>query len=98
MLGKNINVSSVPKGSGFLAIASSDFTTCGVREVDLLLDCWGMNEQSSPDYSPPLQLCSPGVCFPRSCASGKFAFNASILKEPELTSLFAQNELKICMP
>ncbi|XWS75135.1 hypothetical protein CRYUN_Cryun01aG0059400 [Craigia yunnanensis] len=96
--GKNINVSSVPKGSGFLAIASSDFTTCGVREVDLVLDCWGVNEQSSPNYSPPLQLCSPGVCSPRSCASGKFAFNASILNEPELTSLCVQNELKICLP
>ncbi|XVF83252.1 hypothetical protein PTKIN_Ptkin16aG0120300 [Pterospermum kingtungense] len=96
--GKNINVSSVPKGYGFLAIASSDFTTCGVREVDLVLDCWGVNEQSFPDYSPPLQLCSPGVCSPRSCASGKFAFNASILNEPELTSLCAQTELKMCLP
>ncbi|KAK6270942.1 hypothetical protein POUND7_008040 [Theobroma cacao] len=96
--GKNINVSSVPKGSGFTAIASSDFTTCGVREVDLVLDCWGVQEQSWPDYSPPLQLCSPGVCSPGSCASGKFAFNASVLNEAELTSLCAQNELKMCLP
>ncbi|KAG8493269.1 hypothetical protein CXB51_010736 [Gossypium anomalum] len=96
--GRNINVSSVPKASGFLAIASSDSMTCGVREVDLVLNCWGANEQSSLDYSPPLQLCSPGVCSPSSCADGKFAFNASILNEPELTSLCAQNELKICLP
>lgn len=96
--GKNVNVSLIPKGSGILAIASSDFTTCGVREVDLVLDCWGVNEQYLPGYSPPLQLCSPGVCSARSCDSGKFAFNASILNEPELTSLCAQNELKICLP
>ncbi|TYI29590.1 hypothetical protein ES332_A05G327000v1 [Gossypium tomentosum] len=96
--GRNINVSSVPKASGFLAIASSDSMTCGVREVDLVLNCWGANEQSSLDYSPPLQLCSPGVCSPSSCANGQFAFNASILNEPELTSLCAQNELKICLP
>ncbi|KAK9024117.1 hypothetical protein V6N11_004295 [Hibiscus sabdariffa] len=96
--GRNNNVSSVPKASGFLAIASSDSTTCGVREVDLVLDCWGANKQSLPDYSPPLQLCSPGVCASRSCANGKFAFNASILNEPELTTLCAQNELKICLP
>ncbi|XVE68929.1 hypothetical protein DITRI_Ditri09bG0109400 [Diplodiscus trichospermus] len=86
------------KGFWFLVIASSDFTPYGVREVDLVLDCWGVNEQSLPDYSPPLQLCSPGVCSPMSCASGKFAFNASILNEPELTSLHAWKELKICLP
>ncbi|KAG4148634.1 hypothetical protein ERO13_D05G297100v2 [Gossypium hirsutum] len=96
--GRNINVSSVPKASGFLAIASSDSMTCGVREVDLVLNCWGANEQSSLDYSPPLQLCSPGVCSSSSCTDGKFAFNASILNEPELTSLCAQNELQICLP
>ncbi|XP_039071954.1 serine/threonine-protein kinase-like protein CCR2 isoform X2 [Hibiscus syriacus] len=96
--GRSINVSSVPKASGFLAIASSDSTICGVREVDLVLDCWGTNKQSSLDYSPPLQLCSPGVCSPRSCANGNFTFNASILNEPELTSLCARNELKICLP
>ncbi|KAE8682057.1 putative phytol kinase 1 [Hibiscus syriacus] len=96
--GRSINVSSVPKASGFLAIASSDSKTCGVREVDLILDCWGTNKQSSPDYSPPLQLCSPGVCSPRSCANGNFAFNASILNEPELTTICARNELKICLP
>ncbi|KAK8647435.1 hypothetical protein V6N13_121173 [Hibiscus sabdariffa] len=96
--GRNNSVSSVPKAFGFLAIASSDSTTCGVREVDLVLDCSGANKQSLPDYSPPLQLCSPGVCASRSCANGKFAFNASILNEPELTTLCAQNELKICLP
>lgn len=91
--------SSVPKGSGFMAIASSDFTTCGVREVDLVLDCWGVHGQSLPDYSPPLQLCSPGICSPGSCASGMFAFNASVvLNEPGLTSLCARKDMQICLP
>lgn len=94
----SIDSASVPKGSGFMAIASSDFTTCGVREVDLVLDCWGVHGQSTPDYSPPLQLCTPGVCSPGSCAAGKFAFNASALNEPGLTSLCARKELKICLP
>ncbi|KAK3023173.1 hypothetical protein RJ639_043482 [Escallonia herrerae] len=94
----SINASSVPKGSGFTAIASSDYTTCGVREADLVLDCWDVHGQSPPDYSPPLQLCSPGVCSPGSCASGEFVFNASILNEPELTSLCVQRDLKICLP
>ncbi|KAF4389115.1 hypothetical protein F8388_026844 [Cannabis sativa] len=90
---------SVPKGYGFMAIASSDFTTCGVREVDLVLDCWGVHGQSKQDYTPPLQLCSPGVCSPGSCASGKFAFNASVvLNEAGLTSLCARNDVKICLP
>ncbi|PON33867.1 Mitogen-activated protein kinase kinase kinase [Parasponia andersonii] len=91
--------SSVPMGSGFMAIASSDSTTCGVREVDLVLDCWGVHGQSPPDYSPPLQLCSPGVCSLGSCASGTFAFNASgVLNEPGLTSLCARKDLQICLP
>ncbi|GKU91731.1 hypothetical protein SLEP1_g5558 [Rubroshorea leprosula] len=94
----NIDASSVPKNSGFMAISSSDFTTCGVREVDLVLNCWGIHGLSPPDYSPPLQLCSPGVCSPSSCPDGKFAFNASILNEPELTSLCAQKDLSICLP
>lgn len=92
------NASSVPKGSGFMSIASSDYTTCGVREVDLVLDCWGVHGQSPPDYSPPLQLCSPGVCSPGSCSSGKFAFNASVLNEPGLSSLCSRHDLKICLP
>lgn len=94
----NIDLSLVPKGSGFMAIASSDYTTCGVREVDLVLDCWGVNGQSLPEYSPPLQLCSPGVCFLGSCGHGKFAFNASILNEPALTNLCVRKDLKICLP
>lgn len=92
------NASSVPKGSGFMAIASSDYTTCGVREVDLVLDCWGVHGQSPPEYSPPLQLCSPGICSPGSCAAEKFAFNASVLNEPGLTSLCQKEGLKICLP
>ncbi|KAF2282523.1 hypothetical protein GH714_043728 [Hevea brasiliensis] len=94
----NIDLSSVPKGSGFMTFASSDYTTCGVREVDLVLDCWSVHGQSPPDYSPPLQLCSPGICSPGTCPSGKFAFNASILNEPELTSLCVRKDLKICLP
>ncbi|PPD80173.1 hypothetical protein GOBAR_DD22897 [Gossypium barbadense] len=58
----------------------------------------GANKQSSLDYSPPLQLCSLGVCSLSSCTDEKFTFNASILNEPELTSLCAQNELQICLP
>ncbi|KAK9283579.1 hypothetical protein L1049_011827 [Liquidambar formosana] len=94
----SFNDSAIPKGSGFMAIASSDFTTCGVREVDLVLDCWGVRGQSPPDYSPPLQLCSPGTCSQGSCANGKFAFNASVLNEPDLTSLCVQKDLRICLP
>ncbi|KAF5742534.1 hypothetical protein HS088_TW09G00584 [Tripterygium wilfordii] len=90
--------SSVPKGSGFMAIASSDYTTCGVREVDLILDCWGVQGQSPVEYSPPLQLCSPGVCSAGACGTGKFAFNASILNEPELENLCSQKDLRICLP
>jgi len=30
----NIELASIPKGSGFLSIASSDYATSGVREVD----------------------------------------------------------------
>ncbi|KAJ6968565.1 hypothetical protein NC653_036526 [Populus alba x Populus x berolinensis] len=63
-------------GSGFMAIASSDFTTCGIREDDLVIDCWFANGTLPPDYSPPLELCSPGLCSPRSCSEGEFVFNA----------------------
>lgn len=94
----NIDDAAVPKGSGFIAIASSDFTICGVREVDLILDCWGIHLQSTLDYNPPLQLCSPGVCSSGGCGAGKFAFNASILNEPDLTSLCVRKDLKICLP
>ncbi|KAL9351526.1 hypothetical protein Peur_054206 [Populus x canadensis] len=94
----NIDLASIPKGSGFMAIASSDYATCGVREVDLVLDCWGFHGKSLPDYSPPLQLCSPGACWPSSCGHGKFAFNASLLNEPELTNLCVRKDLKICLP
>ncbi|KAF8397670.1 hypothetical protein HHK36_016591 [Tetracentron sinense] len=89
---------SVPKGSGFLAIAASDFTTCGVREDTLILDCWSAHGSSPPDYNPPLQLCSPGLCSPGSCGEGKFAFNASILNVPDLTSLCVRKDLEICSP
>ncbi|RVW84346.1 Serine/threonine-protein kinase-like protein CCR2 [Vitis vinifera] len=94
----NIDGAVVPKGSGFIAIASSDFTICGVREVDLILDCWGVHLQSTQDYNPPLQLCSPGVCSSGGCGDGKFAFNASILNEPDLMSLCVRKDLKICLP
>ncbi|KAL6998230.1 non-specific serine,threonine protein kinase [Sarracenia purpurea var. burkii] len=96
----SFNSSSIPKGSGFSSIASSDFITCGIREDDLVLDCWFANLSSSsqPDYDPPLQLCSPGLCTHTSCGEGKFAFNASILNEPDLTSLCVKKDLKICSP
>ncbi|CAL5419941.1 unnamed protein product [Camellia sinensis] len=95
----SFNSSSIPKGSGFLAIASSDFITCGIREDDLVLDCWFANVSTLQlDYDPPLQLCSPGLCTPGSCGEGKFAFNASILNEPDLTSLCVRKDLKICSP
>ncbi|KAJ8760295.1 hypothetical protein K2173_011707 [Erythroxylum novogranatense] len=94
----SVDLSSVPRSSGFIAVASSDYTVCGIREVDLVLDCWSVRRQSSPDYSPPLQLCSPGVCSAGSCPVGKFSFNASILNEPELTNLCVRKELKICLP
>ncbi|CAM8886944.1 unnamed protein product [Rhodiola kirilowii] len=94
----SLNQSVVPGNSGFLAIASSDYTTCGVRELDLVLDCWDVHGSSVPEFSPPLQLCSPGLCTPGSCGAGKFAFNASTLNEPELSSLCVRRELKVCLP
>lgn len=94
----NYNLSSVPKNSGFVAIASSEFTTCGIRENDLVLDCWYANASSRLDYDPPLELCSPGLCSPGPCNDGEFAFNASILNEPDLTSLCVRKDLKICSP
>ncbi|OMO73548.1 hypothetical protein COLO4_27033 [Corchorus olitorius] len=94
----SFNFSSVPKGSGFMAFASSDFTTCGIREDDLVLDCWSRNGTLPPDYNPPLELCSPGLCRPGSCIDGEFAFNASMLNEPDLTSLCVRKDLQICSP
>lgn len=94
----SLNQSVVPSNSGFLAIASSDYTTCGVRELDLVLDCWDVHGSSLPEFTPPLQLCSPGLCSPGSCSDGKFAFNASTLDEPELSSLCVKRELKVCLP
>ncbi|VFQ94869.1 unnamed protein product [Cuscuta campestris] len=92
------NSSLIPRGSGFLAIASSDFVTCGIRESDLVLDCWFANVSSQFDYDPPLQLCSPGLCTPDSCGEGRFSFNASLLNEPDLTSLCVRSDLRICSP
>lgn len=92
------NSSSIPKGSGFYAIASTDFTTCGIREDDMVLDCWFAKVSSPSDYDPPLQLCSPGLCTSRSCGDGKFTFNASLLHEPDLSTLCVRKDLKICSP
>ncbi|XP_059667651.1 serine/threonine-protein kinase-like protein CCR1 [Cornus florida] len=94
----SFNSSLIPKSSGFFAIGSSDLITCGIREDNLVLDCWFANVSSSPDYDPPLQLCSPGLCTPGSCGQGKFTFNASILDEPDLTSLCLRKDLMICSP
>ncbi|KNA21219.1 hypothetical protein SOVF_044870 [Spinacia oleracea] len=91
------NSSSIPKGSGFFAIATSDVAACGIREEDLVLDCWFVNESSAPtQYNPPLQLCSPGLCSPRSCDVGEFTFNASALNEPELTNVCIRRDLHLC--
>lgn len=95
----SFNLSSVPKGgSGFTAITSSDFTTCGIREDDLVIDCWFANGTSPPEYNPPLELFSPGLCGPGPCGEGEFVFNASFLNEPDLTSLCVRKDLKICFP
>lgn len=94
----NFNSSLIPRSSGFLAIASSNNVTCGIREADLVLDCWFATVLSPKDYDPPLQLCSPGLCTPGDCGGGRFAFNASILNEPDLTSLCFRKDLKICSP
>lgn len=92
------NASSIPKDSGFLSIASSDSIMCGIREDDLVLDCWLANASSPSDIDPPLQLCSPGLCTPGSCGPGKFAYNASLLHEPDLNSLCVRKDLSICSP
>ncbi|XP_020972432.1 serine/threonine-protein kinase-like protein CCR1 isoform X2 [Arachis ipaensis] len=89
--------SVVPKGYGFLAIASSDYTTCGIREDDLLLDCWVVNA-SKPNFDSPLELSSPGLCQKGSCGVGEFAFNVSVLNEPDLSSLCVRQDLRICSP
>ncbi|CAN8259911.1 unnamed protein product [Cochlearia groenlandica] len=94
----NSNFSLIPKGSGFKAIASSDFVVCGIREEDLVLDCWLVNGSSTLAYDPPLELCSPGMCRAGLCNDNEFAFNASILNEPDLTSLCVRKELTVCSP
>nr|XP_043608993.1 serine/threonine-protein kinase-like protein CCR1 [Erigeron canadensis] len=93
-----VNTSSIPKDSGFLSIASSDSIMCGIREDDLVLDCWFANASLPSEFDPPLQLCSPGLCRPGSCGPGKFAFNASLLHEPDLTNLCVRKDLSICSP
>ncbi|KAM7254716.1 hypothetical protein ACFE04_019957 [Oxalis oulophora] len=94
----SFNLSSVPKTAGFLAIASSDFTTCGIREDDLVLDCWSAINSSLPNYDPPLELCSPGLCMSGYCHENQFAYNASNLNEADLTNLCVRKDLKICSP
>ncbi|KAB2031584.1 hypothetical protein ES319_D05G314100v1 [Gossypium barbadense] len=95
-----------PHGTLFVSLSAGGQRFCDIHEDDHEIECWGRNinvssganKQSSLDYSPPLQLCSLGVCSLSSCTDEKFTFNASILNEPELTSLCAQNELQICLP
>ncbi|KAL7136629.1 hypothetical protein ABFS83_10G042600 [Erythranthe nasuta] len=95
----SFNSSSIPKNSGFLSIASSNTLTCGIRETDLVLDCWFSANTSSPEnYDPPLQLCSPGLCTALTCDPNMFAFNASLLNEPDLNSLCVRKDLRICSP
>ncbi|KAL2934507.1 Serine/threonine-protein kinase-like protein CCR1 [Bienertia sinuspersici] len=92
------NSSSIPKKSGFFAIATSDVAACGIREDDLVLDCWFVNQTNiaPPEFNPPLQLCSPGLCTSRSCDEGEFTFNASALNEPELVNVCIIEDLHIC--
>ena len=63
----SFNTSVAPKASGFIAIASSDYKTCGVREEDLLLDYWLVNA-SKLGFDPPLELSSPGLYSASSCS------------------------------
>lgn len=66
--------------------------------MDLVLDCWFVNESSKvSDFDPPLQLSSPGLCSPRSCNTGEFAYNASTLDEPGLASLCVRKDLHLCL-
>ncbi|RZB72478.1 serine/threonine-protein kinase-like protein CCR1 [Glycine soja] len=93
----DLNSLVIPKGNGFMAIASSDFTTCGIREDDLLLVCWLVNA-SKPDFDPPLELSSPGLCRASECGVDEFAFNVSVLNELALTSVCVREDLRICSP
>ena len=74
-----------------------NFTTCGIREDDLLLDCWLVNA-SKPDFDPPLELSSPGLCRASECGVDEFAFNVSVLNELALTSVCVREDLRICSP
>ncbi|XP_057779117.1 serine/threonine-protein kinase-like protein CCR1 [Salvia miltiorrhiza] len=94
----SFNASLIPKGAGFLSIGSSEWLTCGIREGDLVLDCWFANVSSQVNFNPPLQLCSPGLCRAGGCGEGMFGFNASLLNEPDLTSLCVRKDLNICSP
>ncbi|CAH8391311.1 unnamed protein product [Eruca vesicaria subsp. sativa] len=94
----NANFSLIPKASGFKAIASSDSIVCGIREEDLVLDCFMVNGSSTLAYDPPLELCSPGICRTGPCEEKEFAYNASNLNEPDLTSLCVRKELTLCSP
>ncbi|XP_047963634.1 serine/threonine-protein kinase-like protein CCR1 [Salvia hispanica] len=94
----SFNASLIPKGAGFLSIASSEWLNCGIREGDLVLDCWFANVSSQVNFDPPLQLCSPGLCRAGGCGEGMFGFNASLLNEPDLTSLCVRKDLSICSP
>ncbi|CAL1374307.1 unnamed protein product [Linum trigynum] len=100
--GYDVDPSSAPMGSGFTAIASSDYTACGIREVDLVVGCWSVVYGKSPtDYKPPAQLCSPGTCSQAassSCPDGMFSFDPSILDVPNWTNICARKDLKICLP
>lgn len=92
------NSSAVPSSSGFLSISASDSMTCGVRESDLLLDCWGEDSSPASNYTPPLQLASPGMCTAGRCGEGEFSFNASVLNVPDLSNLCINRGLQICSP
>ncbi|GFY93337.1 CRINKLY4 related 1 [Actinidia rufa] len=97
---------SPPIGIGFISLAAGAQHFCGIREDNHAVECWGsFNSSLIPRDLGFLRLlrlnslrvlCSPGLCTPGSCGEGKFAFNASILNEPDLTSLCVRKDLKIC--
>ncbi|KAF3590964.1 hypothetical protein DY000_02022967, partial [Brassica cretica] len=81
--GDETEFGEVPNRVRFISLSASADHYCGIREDDHGVACWGRNVNSSssapntsvhdstkPDYSPPLELCSPGVCSPR----GSFGF------------------------
>ncbi|KAL2642593.1 hypothetical protein R1flu_010180 [Riccia fluitans] len=84
-------------GTQFLALTSAPNMTCGIREDNLLAMCWG----NGIEYTPPLELFSPGICGSRDCQSGEFNFNASAIMNLPATTvgpICRDPSQKICVP